>query len=483
MRPGNRTRTTLATLASVALTGGLLTFATAPATAADGTRVAKPDFNGDGKGDTAFGGFRTHVGGNAEAGQIVVLYGSSTGVAATRRTVIAQNTAGVPGTPEPGDTFGDDLAHGDFDDDGYDDLAVSAPKEDVGDRADAGSVTVLWGSAAGLSGQSAVNVDDPVGGNGWGSSLAAGDFDGDGRDDLLVLDRDQSLQVFEGITKAGTHSTRHALRTPADYYPSDLTAGDVNGDGATDLVTSGTQLGENDGLTNRLYTGGPDGLSSLPVQKLRPGHVSAIGDIDRDGFGDVVSGAYHATTGSDGTPWPYTATGGQVWIGYGSATGVGRIAAVSEDTAGVPGASEESDCFGWDVDLGDVNKDGYLDLAVGTIQETVGDAYRAGSVVVLYGSAKGITGTGAQAIHQDTAGVPGANEDHDQFGRDVKLDDVTGDGRADLLVGTFENANGSVVQLPSSGSKITGTGSRSISPTSVGVSTAGNPQFGETFAD
>jgi len=66
----------------------------------------------------------------------------------------------------------------------------------------------------------------------------------------------------------------------------------------------------------------------------------------------------------------------------------------------------------------------------------------------------------------------------------MKLDDVTGDGRADLLAGSFENdGNGAVLHLPSNGTKITTTGSRTISPSTSGVSTTGYPNFGANFAD
>ncbi len=80
--------------------------------------------------------------------------------------------------------------------------------------------------------------------------------------------------------------------------------------------------------------------------------------------------------------------------------------------------------------------------------------------------------------------MPGSDEKNDALGADVKLDDVNGDGRADLLVGSYENAgNGAVLYMPSNGTKITTSGSRSVSPSSSGVSTTGTPSFGVNFAD
>jgi hypothetical protein len=494
----HRTRTALATAAAAVLTGGLLTVATAStAVAADSATVLQPDFNCDGKGDVVTGAFLAHVGGKAEAGQIVALYGSGTGISATRRTVVSQDTAGVPGAAEAGDRFGEDTAYGDFDKDGCDDLAVGAPGEDVTGDADAGSVTVLWGSASGLTGTGSVTVKDPASSSHdqWGRLLAVGDFDGDGSADIAAATTKTTLYVYRGgITRTGATGGWYGVETPlytgqpdpqaAPVPPYNLQAGDVTGDGATDLVVDGMEFDEYDGYPhNYLFLGGKSGLQKESYQELRPGIVTAIGDIDRDGFGDIVSGAEWDESDADGAT-PYGARGGQVWITYGTGTGVDEITAIDQDTSGVPGSSESDDRFGYELDLGDVNGDGFLDLAVGAPGEDVDGVRDTGSVVVLYGTADGLTGTGSQSFHQGSASFPGDNELSDNLGMDVKLDDVTGDGRADLTVGSWENDNGSVVYLPvSTAGKITATGSRSLSPTAVGVSTSGYPGFGVTFAD
>ncbi|MER5478335.1 FG-GAP and VCBS repeat-containing protein [Streptomyces sp. NPDC002734] len=491
------TRTALATVAAAALTGGLLTFATATtAVAADSTVVAKADFNKDKKGDVATSAAYAYVGGKDAAGQVVALYGTSTGVNSTKRTVISQNTSGVPGTAETDDLFGQETAYGDFNADGYDDLAVGAPGEDTTAGEDAGSVTILWGTASGLTGTSSVTIADPTAGEArmWGWTMAAGDFDHDGRTDLAVGGNGNSLYVYKGgISKTGATGGGYTVDLPLQDSAWNLQAGDVNGDKATDLVINGDTLPDiafpSDGLDeyvpeqNILLFGNSSGLTTAGFQTLRPGFITGIGDIDHDGYGDIVSGFSWDSTYGDGSTIPYAAKGGKVWITYGSATGAGRIAGITQDTSGVPGASETEDGFGADLDLGDVNGDAYLDLVVGVPGETV-DGYSAtGSVVVLYGTANGITGTGAQSFHQGSAGVPGNNEDGDLLGIDVKIDDLTGDGRADLVAGSDENGNGAVLYLPSSGGKITATGSRSISPTSVGVSTTNYPSFGWNFAD
>lgn len=487
-------RLALATATAAALTGGLLTFSAATATAADSTTVPQADFNGDGIGDVAFSASGAYVNGKKGAGQLVVLYGTAGGVSSAKRSVISQNTAGVPGTAETDDFFGAETAYGDFNDDGYDDIAVSSPWEDIDSDADGGGLAVLWGSAKGITG-TGVGIADPAASSHdqWGKNLAAGDFDGDGRDDLAVGNTSSTLYVHKGgISASGTAlGGRHTVKPPirsggTARGPLNLTAGDVNGDGRTDLVVDGYETQTDYGWnTNYLLPGTANGLSAASAQALKAGIITAIGDINGDGFGDIVSGMYWNKTGSDGVTFPGAADGGKVWITYGSASGAGSVTGITQNTGNVPGTAEKNDYFGYELDLGDVNGDGFQDLVVGVAGENLGSATDAGMVIVLYGSASGLnTSTGTQSFAQSTAGVPGEDEKNDALGADVKLDDVTGDGRADLLAGSYENdGNGGVLYLPSNGTKITASGSRAVSPSTSGVSTTGSPAFGANFAD
>ncbi len=89
--------------------------------------------------------------------------------------------------------------------------------------------------------------------------------------------------------------------------------------------------------------------------------------------------------------------------------------------------------------------------------EDVGSVVDAGSVALLHGSAAGLTGTGAQVFHQNTAGVPGVAEENDRFGATTALLDVDGDGHRDLAAAsTAENASsGAVWLLRGTGSGLT----------------------------
>ncbi|MDN0198289.1 VCBS repeat-containing protein [Streptomyces sp. S.PNR 29] len=487
-------RLALATAAAAALTGGLLTFSAATATAADSTHVPQADFNGDGIGDVAFSAAGAYVNGRKGAGQLVVLYGTATGVSSAKRSVISQNTAGSPGTAEAGDAFGAETAYADFNGDGYDDIAVSAPYEDVGSDTDGGGLAVLWGSAQGITG-TGVTIADPAPSqhDAWGKNLAAGDFDGDGTADLAVGNTSNIIYVYKGgLTASGTgvkgrYTVKPDIKSGGTARgPLNLTAGDVNGDKRTDLVVDGyetdTEYGWN---TNYLVPGTDGGLSAGDARPLKAGVITGIGDINGDGYGDIVTGMYWNKTDDDGMSLPDASDGGKVWVTYGAADGVGSTIGVTQNTGNVPGTSEKNDYFGYDLDLGDVNGDGYQDVVVGVAGENIGTATDTGQVIVLYGSASGLnTASGAQAFAQSTPGVPGEDEKYDMLGADVKLDDVTGDGKADLLAGSYENdGNGAVLYLPSNGTKITTTGSRTVSPSTSGVSTTGTPGFGANFAD
>jgi hypothetical protein len=132
-------------LPAATLTTGLLT--ALPATSASAAPSGlSGDFNGDGYRDTAIGAPCAGVGSASCAGAVVVLYGSSSGVSAARRSVITQNSTGVPGSSETGDAFGTSVRLVDLDRNGKADLVVGTGYENG-----YGAVTVLKGTASGLT--------------------------------------------------------------------------------------------------------------------------------------------------------------------------------------------------------------------------------------------------------------------------------------------------------------------------------------------
>jgi hypothetical protein len=154
----------------------------------------RADFNNDGFADLAVGTPYEDAGSIEDAGTVNVLYSGAGGLTGSGSQTLTQNTSGVGSTAEAFDSFGGALATGDFDHDGFVDLAVGAPGEDIGSAFGAGAVNVLYGGAAGLTGsgsQTFTQNTSGVGGtaeafDGVGFSLAAADFDHDGFADLAV---------------------------------------------------------------------------------------------------------------------------------------------------------------------------------------------------------------------------------------------------------------------------------------------------------
>ena len=123
--------------------------------------IVTGDFNGDGFQDMAVGAPAEDVGIAVNAGGVNIIYGSAAGLDPAGNVFITQNGA-VPDTAESGDRFGESMAVGDFDGDGIDDLAIAAPGEDLGAFTNTGAVFVLFGAATGLRTGGSIQVDqDP----------------------------------------------------------------------------------------------------------------------------------------------------------------------------------------------------------------------------------------------------------------------------------------------------------------------------------
>jgi hypothetical protein len=451
---------------------------------------AKPyDFNGDGHADVALGDPYGKVGSLTSAGFVTVVYGSASGANTAKKQVISQNTSGVPGSAEKSDHFGYSLTSFDYDQDGYADLIVGTPDEDTTSGTNAGSETILWGSKSGLTGSGSQTMAEPVspGANHrFGFSMTSGDFDGDGVTDWVDTSPGDAWfwaftsgtalratgRTFHPAARKHTVGTKARLRAAATTSLDSLvpTAGDVNGDGRTDLV-----IGYHNPNVDPKYQQGFDVWTDLnqdyPTTEVPTTLAGlAVGDFDGDGYADVAAGA----AGDDGREHSHLV------VFTGDATvSMTNSYLINQETAGVPGATALGDKFGASLSAGDVNKDGKADLAVGLPGRTIGGKARAGEAILLYGGASGLTGTGSQAVSQDTASVPGTAETDDAFGTGVALLDITKDGRADLIAGASgENSgDGCVSVLKGTASGVTGTGSATIGAGTFSV-TGKNAQVG-----
>ncbi|MFF4492239.1 FG-GAP and VCBS repeat-containing protein [Streptomyces sp. NPDC001544] len=447
----------------------------------------RADFNGDGYADLAVAASSGKVGGHARAGYVSVVYGSKKGLDTSHRQLISQDTAGIPGGAEADDYFGSGLALGDLDGDGYTDLVVGASGEDVGSVQNAGTLTVVWGGKQGLSGGKVV-ATGAAGDRVNAQYLAVGDYDGDGHPDLATATR----LLVGPFTRTAGAAHFAGLSFDSDYATDDLAAGDVDHDGITDLVALIHDYGEDgEPVGHRVVylhgskagLGDPVVLKRADGTKVPGGASIGIGDVNKDGYADIVIG--RPLDGSEEDHVDPARLGGQVEAVYGSATGpdTSRTTVVNQNTPGVPGTSEAGDGFGWGVSVADVNGDGYADVAVGSPNEAIGKVASAGAVTVLRGAKGGLTGAGAVSFDQNTAGVPGTAEQNDFFGSHTALVDTDQDGRAELYAAAHgENTfDGAVWGFRSTGTGPTASGSYSFGPATLGAPVT-DADFGDGFA-
>lgn len=403
---------------ALALAGGV---ATAPAPVpllGDATTLAAGDFDGDGHDDLAIGSPLEDVGGERHAGAVNVLYGSAGGLAANRDQLWHQASPGIPGALERNDRFGWALAVGNFDGDRYDDLAIGIPHESysvdhdvivifgrcctIDWREEAGAAVVLYGGPGGLSARDAKLLHQHrrgVKGKGqrgdhFGAALAAGDFDGDGRDELAVgipgEDRTGAVQILFG-SAAGV-SNRDQL-----WFQDSKGVGDES--------ERGDAFGSSLAAGNFGYSTREDDL--------------AIGVPGEDVGAHVDAGAVQILHGQPGKGL--------------DATGVpDRF--LHQDGSGMDDAAEAGDGLGWSLAAGDFGRSAQLDLAVGVPGETLSRT-REGAVHVLYGGSFGLSPEGNQLWHAGAAGMKGTPQADAELGRSLAAGDFDAFSQADLAIG------------------------------------------------
>ncbi|HEV8628735.1 MAG TPA: FG-GAP repeat protein [Thermoanaerobaculia bacterium] len=378
-----------------------------------GSALAAGDFDGDGHDDLAFSqpGFDLQSGGTqADAGLVSVRLYEGPGFGPD--IALSQDTTGGASTPEPGDQFGWSLAAGDFDDDGYDDLAVGVPFENWGGAVDAGVVHVFYGGPTGIDPANGVDtfgagMNGVQGAHGDGDlfafALAAGDFDQDGITDLAI---GAPLRTVGGHPDAGQVHVLYGS-------PSGVT-------GAGDQLFADADLG---GVTE---------------SGDRFGSALAVGYFDDPIFcfspcaADLAIGAPSETLGAE-------AGAGKVTVAYGSASGLSGADVTLLRQDDVPGqTSKAGDNFGFALAAGRMDAHSASDLAVGAPGEG-GLLPDIGVVHLFFGAGAGINaGRPPQTVPQ-RAGFglfpPAAG---DRWGARLAIGDFDDDGWGDLVVGVLQ---------------------------------------------
>jgi uncharacterized repeat protein (TIGR01451 family) len=382
------------------------------------------DVNGDGYPDVAIGASYYDAPTNNE-GAVFVYYGSTSGISTTPSitlTGVATTTylgVGVAGA-------------GDVNADGYDDLIAAGNGYDNGEENE-GAAFVYHGSAAGLSATPAVTIENNITDTLLRAVAGAGDVNGDGYADVVIGSSDYNsgdgIAYVHYGSAAGISATPAVTLTSAqaaDLFAVGLDgAGDVNGDGYADLVV-GAQHYAN-GQTNEgaffVYHGSAAGISATPsitverdLANARLGNaVAGVGDTDGDGYADVLVGARIYDL-------PYN-DAGAAFLYHGAAGGI--------DTANpvwLTGVAPYLQ-YGFNVaGAGDVNADGYADIMVA--QDYYNDPVsRAGAVYIYHG--------GAQEMQSAPAWTATGESNGTFFGKVAPAGDVNGDGFSDAIVGSY----------------------------------------------
>ncbi|TGL50850.1 VCBS repeat-containing protein [Leptospira wolffii] len=322
-----------------------------------GYAAAMGDVNGDGYGDLAIGASDY----NAQQGRTYIFHGSSTGF-----TVSSAASANLILTYPGSNEFGYTVAIGDVNGDGYDDLATSAYH--VGGYAGLAFVYYSAGST-GISSTAGTSVAGPSGSN-FSAGIGLGDINGDGYDDLIAGANGYSgnfggVWVFHSSGTTGVTATSYTAANTSiigEMGPSDfgirIQTGDVNGDGRYDLIVASPQY---TGFFGAVYVFNSPGATGITVNAAASattiihasvfsgfGAAIAVGDVDGDGYDDMVSGAP-------------TYNSGQGRVSLYKSTGT----VISSTPTNTVLGEAINQYFGTAVSASDTNGDGFVDLIVG----------------------------------------------------------------------------------------------------------------------